>query len=159
METQVEKSRPIIIERIYRAPISRVWNAITDIHEMRQWYFDIQDFKPEIGFEFQFFGGNEKKLYLHLCKITEVIVDTKLTYSWRYDGYPGNSFVTFELFSEGDKTRLKLSHSGLESFPRENPDMAKENFVEGWSQLMGTYLKKFVEKNSSSVVNDHAIND
>ncbi len=84
--------------------------------------------------------------YLHLCKITEVIPRKKLQYSWRYDGYEGNSFVTFELFAEGNKTRLKLTHEGLETFPISNPDFAKENFVEGWTYLIGTSLKEFAEK-------------
>ncbi len=112
----------------------------------RTWYFDIAEFKPEVGFEFQFEGGKDDKCYLHLCKITEVIPRKKLQYSWQYDGYEGNSFVTFELFAEGNKTRLKLTHEGLETFPISNPDFAKENFVEGWTYLIGTSLKEFAEK-------------
>lgn len=38
---------------------------------MKQWYFDIKEFKPEVGFEFQFYGGTEEKRYLHLCKNLE----------------------------------------------------------------------------------------
>ncbi len=121
---------------------------MTDKDQMKQWYFDIAEFKPEVGFEFQFEGGNEDKCYLHLCKITEVAADKKLTYSWRYDGYEGNSFVTFELFAEGDKTRLKLTHEGLETFPLSNPDFAKENFVAGWTDIIGSSLKEFVEKSN-----------
>jgi uncharacterized protein YndB with AHSA1/START domain len=83
---------------------------------------------------------------LHLCKITEVVIGKKLSYSWRYDGYEGNSFVTFELFPEGNKTRLKLTHKGLETFPINNPDFAKENFIDGWTYITGTSLKEFLEK-------------
>ncbi|MEJ2505832.1 MAG: SRPBCC domain-containing protein [Ignavibacteriaceae bacterium] len=54
--------------------------------------------------------------------------------------------VTFELFEEGNKTRLKLTHEGIESFGTENPDLAKESFVEGWNQILGTSLKEFIEK-------------
>ena len=117
-----------------------------DKEEMKQWYFEIKEFKPQVGFEFQFYGGTEEKQYLHLCTITEVIPGQMLAYSWRYAGYPGESFVTFELFAEGEKTRLKLTHKGLESFPADNLDFAKENFVEGWNQIIGTSLKKFVER-------------
>ncbi|MDP1677809.1 MAG: SRPBCC domain-containing protein [Bacteroidota bacterium] len=136
-----------IIERTYSAPAEKVWKAITDKNEMKQWYFDLAEFKAEVGFEFQFTGGpSPEKQYLHLCKITEVIPGKKLTHSWRYDGYEGNSFVTFELFAEGGKTRLKLTHAGLETFPNENPDLAKHNFVEGWTDIIGRSLKEFVEK-------------
>ncbi len=140
------KNEPFVIERTYNAPVEKVWKAITDKEDMKQWYFDIAEFKPEVGFEFQFEGGKDDKCYLHLCKITEVIPRKKLQYSWRYDGYEGNSFVTFELFAEGDKTRLKLTHEGLETFPISNPDFAKENFVEGWTYLIGSSLKEFTEK-------------
>ena len=113
---------------------------------MKQWYFDLSEFKPEVDFEFQFQGeGTKGEKYMHLCKITEVIVGKKIAYSWRYDGYEGNSLVTFELFEEGDKTRLQLTHAGLETFPTKNPDFGKESFTKGWTHLIGTSLKKFIE--------------
>jgi uncharacterized protein YndB with AHSA1/START domain len=31
-----------------------VWKAITNAADMKQWYFDIPGFKPEVGFEFSF---------------------------------------------------------------------------------------------------------
>lgn len=137
--------QPFVIERIFKAPVSQVWKAITDKDEMKQWYFDLETFKPEVGFEFQFSAGSEEKKYLHICKITEVIPQKKLTYSWRYEGYEGLSFVCFELFPEGDNsTRLKLTHSGLETFPQ-IPGFMKENFAAGWTEIIGTSLKKYVE--------------
>ena len=140
-------NEPFVIERTYNAPAEKVWKAITDKNEMKQWYFDLAEFKAEVGFEFQFTGGPApERQYVHLCKITEVIPGKKLTHSWRYDGYSGNSFVTFELFSEGNKTRLKLTHTGLETFPKENPDLAKHNFAEGWTDIIGRSLKEYVEK-------------
>ncbi|HLG38733.1 MAG TPA: SRPBCC domain-containing protein [Chitinophagaceae bacterium] len=138
---------PFTIERTYNAPVDKVWKAITDKNEMKQWYFDITEFKPEVGFEFQFYGqGHKGEQYLHLCKITDVVAGKKLRYSWRYDKYEGNSFVTFELFAEGNKTRLKLTHEGLETFPQHNADFAKESFAEGWTYLIGTALKEYSEK-------------
>jgi uncharacterized protein YndB with AHSA1/START domain len=138
---------PFIIERTYNAPIAKVWKAITNKDDMKQWYFDLPEFKAEVGFEFQFKGGrDESNQYLHLCKITEVVPEKRLTYSWRYDGYAGNSFVTFELLKEGkEKTKLILTHHGLETFPASNPDFVKANFAEGWTSIVGTSLKNFVE--------------
>lgn len=84
------KNEPFEIERIYNAPVEKVWKAITDKDQMKQWYFDLAAFKPEVGFEFQFSGENEGRKFVHLCKITEVIVFKKLLYSWRYEGYEGH---------------------------------------------------------------------
>ena len=139
-------SEPIVIERTYNAPVEKVWAALTDNDQMKQWYFNLAAFKPEVGFEFQFTGGPDGRTYLHLCKVTEVITGKKITYSWRYDVYECNSFVTFELFPEGDKTRLKLTHTDLHTFPASNPDLAKHNFVAGWTHIIGTSLKEFSEK-------------
>ena len=138
-------SEPFVIERTYNAPIEKVWDAITNKEAMKQWYFDLKEFRPEVGFEFQFEGGPDDKTYLHLCKVTEVVSGKKLTYSWRYDGYEGNSFVTWELFPEGKKTRVKLTHAGLETFPASNPDLDKKNFVAGWNDIIGESLRKFLE--------------
>jgi len=139
------KNEPFVIERTYNATAEKVWQAITDKNQMKQWYFDLKEFKPEVGFEFQFYGGTPEKQWLHLCKVTEVIPMKKLTYSWRYDNYEGNSFVTFELFPEENKTRLKLTHSALETFP-DIPELRKENFAKGWTSLIGTSLNEFLEK-------------
>ncbi len=139
-------NEPFVIERTFNAPVAKVWKAITDKNEMKQWYFDLPEFKAEVGFEFQFYGGPPEKQYLHLCKITEVIPGKKLIHSWRYDGYEGISLVTFELFAEGNKTRVKLTHAGLETFPEDNPHLAKKNFVEGWTDIIGRSLKEFVEQ-------------
>jgi len=138
-------SHPLITESTYNAPVDVVWQAITDREQMKQWYFDIESFKPEVGFEFTFKGENEGRVYIHLCKITELIPGRKLKHSWRYQDYEGISYVTFELFPEEDKTRIKLTHEGLESFPA-LPDFARNNFKEGWTMIIGTLLKDFVEK-------------
>lgn len=137
------KHEPLVIERVLQAPVSRVWRAITDKDEMHQWYFKLSDFSPVVGFEFQFEGKNEGRTFMHLCKITEVVSEKKLQYSWRYLGHEGISYVTFELFPEGDKTRLKLTHEGLESFP-DTADFRRSNFVAGWTALIGDRLPSYL---------------
>ncbi len=114
---------------------------------MKIWYFDLKEFKPEVGFKFSFTGGpSPERQYLHVCEITEVIPQKKLTHTWRYDGYPGNSILTFELSAQGNKTLLKLTHKDLETFPADNPDFAKKNFEEGWNSIINDSLKNYLEK-------------
>jgi uncharacterized protein YndB with AHSA1/START domain len=136
---------PFIKEIVLNAPVSKVWKAITDKDDMKHWYFELPEFKPVVGFEFSFEGGEKDKCYLHLCRVTEVEDGKKIAYTWKYDGYSGESLVTWELFEEGDKTRLKLTHAGLETFPADNPDLARHNFVRGWNDIIGRSLKNFVE--------------
>lgn len=147
MVTQNQTNHPVVIEIVYQSPIASVWTAITDLQEMKKWYFDLSEFKPEVGVEFQFIAGeSEDNQYLHMCKVTKVVPGRKISYSWKFEGYDGISYVTFELNPEGKNTRLKLTHTGLETFPKSNPDFKKENFEEGWSQITGTSLKDYLEK-------------
>ena len=137
-------NQSVVIEQIYDAPVSKVWDAITNNKQLKKWYFQISDFKPVYGFEFSFSGG-AKDEYKHLCVVTSVIEGKKIAYSWRYEGYPGNSYVSFELFEEGDKTKLILRHTGLESFKDAGSDFGPEKFADGWSYILGTSLKGFLE--------------
>lgn len=137
-------AEPFVIERVLNAPVSRVWRAITDKEEMKQWYFDIAKFKLELGCEFEFTAGGNGQLYVHLCKITEIVPEQKLAYSWRYEGYEGNSIVTWELFPEGEQTKLKLTHTGLETFPQIGL-FARENFVKGWTSFFDKALLTYLQ--------------
>jgi uncharacterized protein YndB with AHSA1/START domain len=149
MTTKSNLAEAVVIERTFNAPVERVWKSLTDVAQMRQWYFDLKEFKPEVGFEFRFVVEQEGTTYDHRCKVTEVIPQKKLAYTWRYKGHEGDSLVTFELFADGNETRLKLTHEGLETFPK-IPAYARENFEKGWTEIIESELKQFVEKGGKS---------
>jgi len=149
MTTKATTAEAIVIERTFNAPVARVWQALTDVDQMRQWYFDLKEFRPEVGFEFGFVVEHNGNAYDHRCRITEIIPQKKIAYTWRYEGHEGRSLVTFELFPENEKTRLKLTHEGLETFPK-TAAFARENFEKGWTELIGSELKKFVEIDSNA---------
>jgi len=139
-------NQPIIIEKLINAPVDKVWKAITEKEEMKHWYFDLKEFKPVPGFEFSFSGGTETRTYLHHCRIVEVIPGKKISYTWRYEGEPGDTLVSFELEPEGNQTKVKLTHSGFETFTTGNPDLDRKNFVAGWNEIIGVSLKNYFEK-------------
>jgi uncharacterized protein YndB with AHSA1/START domain len=140
------ENKVFTIERTFKANIKDVWRAITEKDIMKKWYFDLPEFKPEVGFSFEFTGGEKGgKQYLHRCVITEVVIEKKLTHTWCYKGYDGVSYLTFELFDEGENTRLKLTHSGIENFPADVADFAYHNFETGWNHIINISLKDFLE--------------
>ena len=145
MTTKTETMDVVVLERTFNAPIARVWQALTDVDQMREWYFNLKEFKPEVGFEFGFVVEHEGNTYDHRCRITEIIPQKKIAYTWRYHGREGDSLVTIELVAQGDKTRLKLTHEGLDTFPK-SAAFARENFEKGWTAIIGTELKQFVEE-------------
>ena len=95
-------STPLIKEFNYNVPIEKVWQALTDKVKMKKWYFpQLQKFEPIVGFKFQF---NDKSAgYQKEWIVTKVKESRTLAHSWAYKGYPGNSEVIFDLFSEEDK--------------------------------------------------------
>ena len=84
------EDKPIQVECLFNAGISKVWKALTDKEEMKNWYF--------------------------------------------------------RLGSLSDQTLLKLTHSGLATFPAENPDFEINNFNAGWGEIINTSLKGYLEK-------------
>ncbi len=141
------KYPPVVVEKTLDASVEAVWQAIADKAQLKQWYFDLDDIKPEVGFRFTFPGqGHKGAQYLHLCTVTAVIPQKNLQYSWQYEGYPGYSLVTFRLTGVGDKTRLELTHHGLETFPQDSADFAWKSFSGGWNEIVGKMLPEFLKK-------------
>jgi uncharacterized protein YndB with AHSA1/START domain len=139
------ETTPLIVERTIEASPEKIWSAFTDIRQIRQWYFPLPDFKAEPGFTFEFMGGTEEKQYKHLCRVTRAEPYRLLAYSWKYEGIPGDSEVCVELIPAGESTIVRVTHTGIESFPgQEDPNFSVGSFTEGWTMIIGTLLKEFV---------------
>jgi len=137
---------PLIVEKTYNASANKVWKAITDENQMKKWYFEtLKSFKPEVGFETKFSVQADDKDYLHIWKVTKVIPDKSISYTWKFGGYPGESLVTFEISEENNLTKVKLTEVGIESFPQDNPDFTRENKLNRWNYFMGKRLKEHLD--------------
>lgn len=136
---------PLVKEVVLDAPVSRVWKAITDREQLAQWSFDMNAFRPEPGFAFQFYGEKDGHQFLHLCRVVEVEVEKRMKWLWTYQDMPGDTYVLFELFPEGEKTRLRLTHTGLENLPQDE-NYARSNFMMGWEALLNTSLRNFLAR-------------
>lgn len=139
-----ELPEPVVIERNLNAPVSLVWKALTDIEVLQKWLSFFPAIKPEVGFETRFALGPEGREYIHICQVTEVEHERKLTYSWRYEGYPGDAYVTFALEPQGETTQLTLTYRITELFPLDNPDFSPDSARMGWTYHADA-LKEVVE--------------
>ena len=75
-----------------------------------------------------------------------MIPKQKISYEWTFGDYPGSSLLTIELFEQLGMTWLRLTHAGIETFRGDLfPDLAKENFVEGWSSFIGKALSAYLK--------------
>ena len=138
---------PIIVEQQFNKTADVVWEAITEINQMVQWFFEnIPSFLPEVGFETQFNVQSGPRNFLHLWKVTEVNPGKLIKYNWSYKDYEGDSEVVFELFSEGSSTLLRLTHVVKENFSDDIPEFRRESGIQGWTYFINESLLKFLEK-------------
>jgi len=54
--------------------------------------------------------------------------------------------VRWELEEDNGGTLVTLTHKGLENFNHLGKDFQKENFENGWNEILGQSLKEFIEK-------------
>lgn len=135
----VEKLAPdtIRLERLLDAPVETVWRYLTEAELRSQWFMGGTDARPDSEFE--------------LLNDHDNLSDDDVPYPADYAQYKGSSWhekvvrfeaprllettfqsgkngcVTFELFPEGDRTRLVLTHSGIES------PTGFQDFGSGWN--------------------------
>ena len=127
--------KTVVVEQLFKATIEDVWKAITDINEMKLWYFNnIPDFEPQIGFKTKFIIRSDSRTFTHLWTITEVIPNKKISYTWQYEEYAGESTAHFELTSINNQTKLTVTCVGLETFPNDIPEFTHES-CNAWMDL------------------------
>ena len=121
----------IKFERVYNHPVEKLWKALSSAEAMSQWIMPT-NFKPEIGYEFQFttkpypgFDGITK------CKVLEIVENEKLVFSWS-GGSLTDTIVSFQLIEKGEKTLLKFEHSGFEGVV--NNMIVKRILSNGWKK-------------------------
>lgn len=137
---------PVIIEEKFSTTVDKMWNAISSIEEMTKWYFNnIPAFEPIVGFRTGFCIQSGNRKFIHQWEITKVIPFKLIEYNWKYEDYPGDSFVKFEVFEEEGKIRLILTHRVVEDFPDEIEEFKRESCLAGWEYFIRGNLKNYIE--------------
>jgi len=123
----IEKTAPdtIRLERILDAPVDLVWRYLTEGELRAHWFAGGGDAQPDSDLELVFDHDNlsadevpypenyaKYKGAVNHEKVVRFEPKRVLAYTF---GEGRNGIATFELFPEGDKTRLILTHSGIQS--------------------------------------------
>jgi uncharacterized protein YndB with AHSA1/START domain len=130
----------IRLERTLDAPVETVWRYLTEAELRKQWFMGGTDARPDSEFE--------------LLNDHDNLSDDDVAYPADYAPYKGKSWhekvirfdpprllettfqggqngrVTFELFPEGDRSRLVVTHSGITS------PTGFQDFGGGWNSHM-----------------------
>ncbi len=139
------KTDHVVVEQSFFQPKEVVWKAITQVDQLKQWFFEnIENFEAKPGFKTRFVVENEGRVFPHLWTITEVQAEQKITYNWKYESYEGDSYVCFELFETDGQTSLRLSHDVTESFPQHIPEFTREACEGGWNYFIKERLVEYL---------------
>ncbi len=147
MENSIEKSIQL------KAPISRVWRALTDYKEFGQWF--------RVDLDGPFLTGQATRGqitypgYEHVkmrMDIQEIVPKTLFSFKWHPyaidpdKDYTGEelTLVTFRLEPAGEETLLTVTEQGFENVPADRRAEAFRMNEQGWTEQVGN-IRKHVE--------------
>jgi uncharacterized protein YndB with AHSA1/START domain len=148
----IERIAPdaIRLERTLDAPADKVWRYLTEAELRSQWFMGGTDARP---------GGEFDLLVDH-----DNLSDEQVPYPESYAGFKGsvwaekvirfepprllettfqsgkNGTVTYELFADGDRTRLVLTHKGITS------PVGAQDFGTGWNSHMTVLQERLADR-------------
>jgi uncharacterized protein YndB with AHSA1/START domain len=134
--------KPIEKKVVINAPVSEVWQALTDPGKIEQWMLMPNNFKPELDHKFAFKGEMDGNTFDIKCRVLEIDENKKLVYSWSAPFFEGDTTVSIQLRDENGQTELLLTHSGW----GEGQEEVKEKHSTGWDLRFVEKLKETVEK-------------
>jgi len=134
----------ISIEAFFEVSKEKVWEAITNSDAMKVWYFDISNFNLNIGTKFSFYEGGKKE-YLHEGEVLEVEDNKLFQHTWLHpEQSKGSSIVTWNIDEVEGKTKVTLTHEGVESFADAGTNFTIANYEMGWNALVKTNLRNYL---------------
>jgi uncharacterized protein YndB with AHSA1/START domain len=124
---------------VFNAPIQKVWDAVATSEGISAWFMP-NDFKPEMGYEFQLNAG---PFGMSPCKVTELDPPNRLSFHWGKEWT-----LTFELKDAEGRTEFTLIHSGWDAEGvtefGETHAVVRDRMNNGWVGLVDK-LKQYVE--------------
>jgi len=118
-----------------KAPVSKVWQALTDAARIEQWGAGPAQMNPTEGGEFSLWDGD-----IHGTN-TKVVPDTLLEQDWYGHDNPERCYkVTYTLKAvDGNTTAVALVQADV-------PDDEAQDFEDGWRDYYFDPIKELLEK-------------
>lgn len=142
-------------EIVIKAPVKRVWHAITDSTEFGEW-FRVKLTRPFVAGE-RIKGPVLHKGYEHITwdvTIEQMVPEKRFSWRWRPHAIDPNkdyskeptTLVVFELSEVPGGTLLKVTESGFDRVPIERRETAYRGNSEGWTIQVGN-IERYVSQN------------
>lgn len=135
---------PITVTETFQCSAETLWQALSDVRKMRDWYFDnITQFEPRLGFKTRFVVENEGRIFTHCWEVTKAVPNEKLSYRWSYEEYSGAAIVYF-LLQGSNPTRLLVTMDVIADFPDDITEFERASCQGGWDYFIGESLPKYI---------------
>ena len=150
----------IRLERTLNAPVDKVWRYLTEAELRREWFMGGTDARADGEFELLVDHDNlsadevpypESYASSKGATWSEKVIrfDPPLLLATTFQGGK-NGTVTYELFAEGDRTRLVLTHSGITS------GTGAQDFGSGWNSHLTVLEEKLAGRSVANFWALHA---
>ena len=117
---------------LIKAPVEKVWAALTDEKIINKWGGGPVKFDKKVGGKFSFWGGDI------WGKNLEIEENKRLVQEWYGGDWKKPSKVTFKLMGDDDKTIVDLEHKDV-------PAGEEADFADGWKRYYVGEIKKLLE--------------
>ena len=121
----------LVREIMIDATPDTIWPFLTDPERHVEWLGTVAEIDPRPGGAYRVLvGGQHQSVgeYLEVVPMEKVA----FTFGWEQEGHPippGSTTIEISLHPEGDKTLVRLVHSGL-------PDDAVSDHGHGWAHYL-----------------------
>ena len=121
----------LVREIMIDATPETIWPFLTEPEMLVEWHGTVAEIDPRPGGVYRVLVAGQHQSageYVEVEPLKKVV----FTFGWEQEGHPippGSTMIEISLQREGDKTRVRLVHSGL-------PDDAVENHGSGWTHYL-----------------------
>ena len=118
----------LVREIMIDATPETIWPFLTEPDQLVQWHGTVAEIEPRPGGVYRVLVAGQFQSagqYVEVVPMEKVV----FTFGWEEDDHlipPGSTTIEITLHPEGDKTRVRLVHSGL-------PDDALDDHGRGWA--------------------------
>jgi uncharacterized protein YndB with AHSA1/START domain len=133
-----DRSAPLVVRRLLRAPLERVFAAWTTPADLTRWFGPrgwtvvaaTVDLRPGGCYQFQLHLPAEDATMTLRGLYREVAAQSRLCFTWRTEGAPisfGVTLVTVDFAPQGGHTEVRITHDGFKQ-----PEI-RDGHGEGWN--------------------------
>lgn len=131
--------REILVERVFDAPLERVWNAYTDPKLLAQWWgrghkLTIERYELTRGGHWRFVEHTDHGAFGFEGRFREIKPMERLSMTFEWDGMPGYPVVNTAVFHDLGDGRTKVVATMLFYTPEERDGMLHSGMEGGMNE-------------------------